>query len=159
MPELRTVRVAAAQATPAIRDAEASIAKAVELIERAAAALGELVVLPETFVPLYPSQAWAAPAAGFNGWDQPWQGLWENSVDVPGPLVAGPGQGLRRGRGHCAIGVNERESERPGSLYNTLILVGPEGVAWKHRKLMPTHHERLFHGIGAGRAPAAPPPP
>jgi nitrilase len=150
MPELRTVRVAAAQATPAILDAEASIAKAVELIERAAADGAELVVLPETFVPLYPSQAWAAPAAGFNGWDELWQRLWENSVDVPGPLVDELVQACRRSGAHCAIGVNERESERPGSLYNTLILVGPEGVAWKHRKLMPTHHERLFHGIGAG---------
>ena len=144
------MRVAAAQATPAILDAEASIAKAVELIERAAADGAELVVLPETFVPLYPSQAWAAPAAGFNGWDELWQRLWENSVDVPGPLVDELVQACRRSGAHCAIGVNERESERPGSLYNTLILVGPEGVAWKHRKLMPTHHERLFHGIGAG---------
>ena len=50
----------------------------------------------------------------------------------------------------CAIGVNERESERPGSLYNTLLLLGPDGLLHRHRKLMPTHHERLFHGIGAG---------
>ena len=51
---------------------------------------------------------------------------------------------------HCAIGVNERELERPGTLYNALLLLGPEGLLAKHRKLMPTHHERLFHGIGAG---------
>ena len=51
---------------------------------------------------------------------------------------------------HCAIGVNERESERPGSLYNTLLLIGPDGLLHKHRKLMPTMHERLFHGVGAG---------
>ena len=51
----------------------------------------------------------------------------------------------------CAIGVNEREAERPGSLYNTLLLIGPEGLLHKHRKLMPTQHERLFHGIGEGR--------
>jgi nitrilase len=49
-----------------------------------------------------------------------------------------------------AIGVNERESERPGSLYNTLLLLGPEGIELKHRKLVPTQHERLFHGFGAG---------
>jgi predicted amidohydrolase len=61
--ESRTVRVAAAQATPAILDAEASVAKAVGLIEQAAAEGAELVVLPETFVPLYPSQSWAAPAS------------------------------------------------------------------------------------------------
>jgi len=150
MPESGTVRVAAVQATPAILDAEASIAKAARLIERAAAEGAELVVLPETFVPLYPSQAWAAPAAGFNGWDELWRRLWENSVDVPGPLVDELVAACERSGAHCAIGVNERESERPGSLYNTLVLVGPEGLVWKHRKLMPTHHERLFHGIGAG---------
>src|SRR5919198_1181149 len=51
---------------------------------------------------------------------------------------------------HCAIGVNERESERPGTIYNALLLIGPDGLLSKHRKLMPTHHERLFHGIGGG---------
>jgi nitrilase len=50
----------------------------------------------------------------------------------------------------CAIGVNEREAERPGSLYNTLLVIGPGGLLHRHRKLMPTHQERLFHGIGAG---------
>ena len=29
-------------------------------------------------------------------------------------------------------------------------MIGPEGLLHKHRKLMPTQHERLFHGIGAG---------
>ncbi|HVG67577.1 MAG TPA: nitrilase-related carbon-nitrogen hydrolase, partial [Gaiellales bacterium] len=38
----------------------------------------------------------------------------------------------------------------PGTIYNALLLIGPEGVISKHRKLMPTHHERLFHGIGVG---------
>ena len=150
MPELRTVRVAAAQATPAILDAEASIAKAIDLIDRAAADGVELIVLPETFVPLYPSQSWAAPASAFDGFDELWQRLWENSVDVPGPLVDELIAACDRSGIHCAIGVNDRESERPGTLYNTLVLVGPKGLIWKHRKLMPTHHERLFHGIGAG---------
>jgi nitrilase len=148
--ELRTVRVAAVQATPAILDAEASVAKAVGLIERAAAEGAELVVLPETFVPLYPSQSWAAPAASFRGFDDLWERLWSNSVDVPGPLVDELVAACGRAGVHCAIGVNEREVERPGTLYNTVVLLGAEGIVWKHRKLMPTHHERLFHGIGAG---------
>ena len=148
--ELKTVRVAAVQATPAILDAEASVAKAVGLIERAAEQGAELVVLPEAFVPLYPSQSWAAPAAAFHGLEELWERLWDNSVDVPGPLVDELVEACRRSGALCAIGVNERESERPGTLYNTLLLLGPEGIVWKHRKLMPTHHERLFHGIGAG---------
>ena len=51
---------------------------------------------------------------------------------------------------HLAIGVNEREDNRPGSLYNTLLIIGPGGVLHRHRKLMPTMHERVFHGVGAG---------
>ena len=30
---------------------------------------------------------------------------------------------------HCAIGVNERELERPGTIYNALLLFGPDGPA------------------------------
>jgi nitrilase len=144
------VRVAAVQATPVILDAEATTAKAVELIGEAAAQGAELVVLPEAFIPVYPSNIWGAGAASFGGWDELWVRLWENSVDVPGRLVDELVAACRAHDVHCAIGVNERESERPGTLYNTLLLLGPEGLLLRHRKLMPTHQERLFHGIGAG---------
>ena len=150
MTEFKTVRVAAVQATPVILDAEASVEKAVRLIGEAADDGAQLVVLPEAFVPLYPSGTWAKAAAGFGGFDQLWERLWANSVEVPGPLVEELAGACKKHRVHCAIGVNERELARPGSLYNTLLLIGPGGLLAKHRKLMPTHHERLFHGIGAG---------
>ncbi len=145
-----TVRVAAIQATPVILDAEASVGKAVRLIGEAADAEVDLAVLPECFVSLYPSNAWAQGASAFGGWGELWERMWASSVDVPGPqidrLVA-----VCRERGIvCAIGVNERETARPGTIYNTLVYLGPKGVLARHRKTMPTHHERLFHGIGAG---------
>jgi nitrilase len=146
-----TVRIAAVQATPVILDSGACIAKAVRLLEEAAGRGVRLAVLPETFVPLYPSNAWARSAAGFSGWDELWERLWENAVDVPGPLVEELQGACARLGLFCAIGVNEREADRPGSLYNTLLLIGPDGLLHKHRKLMPTQHERLFHGIGEGR--------
>ncbi len=31
-----------------------------------------------------------------------------------------------------------------------MLTIGPQGLLAHHRKLMPTHHERLFHGFGAG---------
>jgi predicted amidohydrolase len=145
-----TVRVAAVQATPVILDAEASVDKAVRLIGEAAGDGAQLVVLPETFVSLYPSQIWARGAAGFGGFDELWDRLWDSSIDVPGPLVDRLADACREHGVYCAIGVNERESERPGSLYNAVLLLGPDGLAWKHRKLMPTHHEKLFHGLGKG---------
>jgi nitrilase len=146
----RTVRIAAVQATPVILDASASVEKAIGLIGEAAAEGAELVVLPETFVPLYPSGAWAKAAAAFSGFDELWERLWENSVEVPGPLVDRLVAACTEHGVHLAIGVNERELERPGTIYNALLLVGPDGLLAKHRKLMPTHHEKLFHGIGPG---------
>ena len=145
-----TVRVAAIQATPVMLDAERCVEKAERLLHEAADRGARLAVLPECFIPLYPSNAWARGAAGFGGWDGLWERLWANSVDVPGPLVDRL-VGICRERDlFCVLGVNERESERPGTLYNTLVYLGPSGLLARHRKLMPTQHERLFHGIGAG---------
>ena len=141
------VRVAAIQATPVVLDARATVEKAIRLLGDAAAEGAQLAVLPETFVSLYPSNAWARRAASFGGSDELWERLWNESVDVPGPLVDRLVEGCRQHDIHCAIGVNEREA---GSLFNTLLWIGPEGLVHKHRKLMPTHHERLFHGIGPG---------
>jgi nitrilase len=145
-----TVRVAAIQATPVVLDAQATVDKAVRLLDEAAEAGAQLAVLPETFVSLYPSNAWARQAAAFGGSDELWQRLWDESVDVPGPLVDRLVGACRARDLHCAIGINEREADRPGSLYNTLLLIGPGGLLHRHRKLMPTMQERLFHGVGAG---------
>ena len=150
MPILRRVRVAAVQATSVVLDAEASVAKAVRLIGEAAAEGAELVVLPECFVSVYPSNAWAKASASFGGSDELWERMWLSSVDVPGPLVDELVAACAQHGVHVVIGVNERESARPGTLYNAMLTLGPEGLLHKHRKLMPTQQERLFHGIGAG---------
>jgi nitrilase len=146
-----TIRIAAVQATPVILDAEATVEKACALLAEAADQGAHLAVFPETFVPLYPSNSWGRDAASFEGWDEFWERLWANSVDVPGPHTERIAAACAKLGIHCAIGVNERESERPGSLYNALLLFGPEGLLGKHRKLMPTMHERLFHGVGSGQ--------
>ena len=139
------------QATPVVLDAEATIAKAVGLIEEAAASGAQLVVFPECFVSLYPSGSWAAAAATWApGCDELWERMWASSVDVDGPHVRTLTKACATHGVHVSIGVNEREDIRPGSLYNTVLLIGPEGLVHRHRKLMPTMHERVFHGFGAG---------
>jgi nitrilase len=76
--------------------------------------------------------------------------MWASSVDVDGPLVERLTDACAERGVYVAIGVNEREDDRPGSLYNTLLVIGPTGLLQRHRKLMPTMHERVFHGVGAG---------
>src|SRR5215218_5270084 len=144
---MRTVRVAAIQATPVILDADACVAKAIRLFEESAGKGAQLAVLPETFIPLYPSNRWAKGAANFSGWDELWERLHENSIEVPGPHVDELAAACRRLKLHAVVGINERDG---GSLYNAFVTLGPSGLLHKHRKLMPTQHERLFHGIGAG---------
>ena len=135
---------------PVVLDSTATLAKTLDLLAAAAAQGAQLVVFPETFFSLYPSNAWAHQASTFSGSDELWERFWESSVEVPGPIVDELAAACREHDVHCAIGVNEREAARPGTVYNALLLLGPGGLLWKHRKLMPTHHEKLFHGIGSG---------
>jgi nitrilase len=146
-----TLRVAAVQATPVILDAEATVDKVIDLLGEAADGGASLVVFPECFVSVYPSGAWAAQAATWSeGCDELWERMWSSSLDVRGPLVDRMATACAERGVHLAIGVNEREDDRPGSLYNTLLVIGGDGVLHRHRKLMPTMHERVFHGVGAG---------
>jgi predicted amidohydrolase len=151
MTDFPVVRVAAVQATPVILDLEATVDKVIRLFDEAVDGGAQFVAFPECFLSLYPSGTWAAPAATWTeGCDELWERMWNSSVDLDGPfiekLVAASAQ-----RGvPMAIGVNEREDHRPGTLYNTLLVIGPQGIMHKHRKLMPTMHERVFHGQGDG---------
>ena len=129
-PEMETlpvVRVAAVQAMPVVLDLEASLDKALGLIAEAAAQGAELVVFPETFLSLYPSYAWAHLPGGDG--DAFWERFWGSWVEVPGPAVDRLVDGVPGARPACAIGVNERELDRPGSVYNTLLLLGPDGLS------------------------------
>jgi nitrilase len=150
VPVFETVKVAAVQASPVILDAEATIEKVLRLLHQAADEGVQLAVFPETFVSVYPSGGWGHQAAQFGGFDVMWERLWASSVEVPGPAIDKVVAACAERGIHCVLGINEREIERPGSLYNSLVLMGPTGVLTKHRKLVPTMHERLFHGAGDG---------
>ena len=147
--DLTSVRVAAIQAVPVILDLEGCVEKAERLVRAAAAEGAQLAVLPECFVPIYPMSRLT-----HSNWDSRqtdlFEQMWLNSVEVPGPVVDRLSALCLELGVHIAVGVNEREPERSGSLYNTLLLLGPDGLLHKHRKLMPTNHERLFHAIGSG---------
>src|SRR5919107_2692559 len=148
------VTVACVQAEPAILDREATIDKLAALTAEAAAAGATLVVFPETFVPAYPSSAWAKALAGWGdpGAKEAFALLHRESLEVPGP-DADRLAGIAREHGvWLVVGVNEVDPARPGTLYNALLYWSPDGeLALHHRKLVPTNHERLVWGPGDGR--------
>ena len=149
-----TVRVACVQAEPVILDRAATIERVASLTAEAASGGAQLVVFPETFVPAYPSSAWAK---FLGGWADPraksaFAQLARESVDVPGPDCDRLGVIAREHEVWLVTGVNERDPERPGTLYNSLLYHGPDGsLALHHRKLVPTNHERMVWGQGDGR--------
>ncbi len=148
-----TVRVACVQAEPAILDRASTLDKVAALTAEAKAEGAQLVVFPETFVPAYPSSAWAKFLAG---WADPratgaFAMLARESLDVPGPDVDRLGNVAREHEVWLVTGVNERDPGRPGTLYNSLLYHAPDGrLAIHHRKLVPTNHERLVWGQGDG---------
>jgi len=148
-----TVRVACIQAEPVVLDRDATLDKLERLTAEAAAAGAQLLVFPEAFLPAYPSSMWARALAG---WAQPgakeaFALLARESVTVPGPAEARIGAAAREHGVWIVTGVTEVDPERPSTLYNTLLYHASDGtLVERHRKLVPTNHERLVWGQGDG---------
>jgi nitrilase len=147
------VKVACVQAEPVILDREATLDRLDEIVGEVAAAGAQLAVFPETFIPAYPSSAWARALAGWTDAraKAAFALLAREAVAVPGPAADRLGEIAARHGIWLVTGVNEMDAERPGTLYNSLLYHAPDGrLALKHRKLVPTNHERLVWGQGDG---------
>jgi nitrilase len=150
----RAVTVACAQVEPVILDREATLDKLEAVASEAAGKGAELVVFPETFVPVYPSSRWAKAFAGWQneGAKETFARMAQNSVAVGSPAEQRLGAAAKELGIWLVTGVNEVDRERPGTIYNALLYHAPDGtLALHHRKLVPTNHERLIWGQGDGR--------
>ena len=146
---METVRVAAVQAAPVFLQREATVDKAVGLVEKAAGGGAGLVVFPETFVPTYPDWVWRT-----RPWDSHASALYarllDQSVVVPSPATEALGVAAARAGVWLSIGVDERDRHST-TLYNSQLLFDADGALVQcHRKLMPTGAERLVWGMGDG---------
>ena len=148
------VTAACVQVEPVILDRAGTLDRVAERTAEAAGAGAALVVFPETFIPAYPSSAWAKALAGWgeSGAQEAFALLHRESLALPGPDADRLAAIAREHGVWLVIGVNELDPARPGTLYNSLLYYLPEGeLALHHRKLVPTNHERLVWGQGDGR--------
>jgi nitrilase len=143
------VRVACAQVEPVVFDRDATLDKLESVAANVAAKGAQLVLFPETFVPVYPSSRWAhALAVSGEGGKELWARLARASLTVPSAETERIGAIAKEHALVLAVGVNELDG---GTLYNTLLVFTPDGeLALRHRKLMPTNHERMVWGLGDG---------
>jgi len=139
------VTVAAVQATPVFLDREATADKVCALVKEAAGAGAELIVFGESFIPAYPDWVWRTPAWSDGAFVQR---LYANAVTVPGPTLERIAEATAEASAYVVLGVTEVDG---GTLYNTLLYLGPDGaLLQRHRKLMPTGGERTVWGMGDG---------
>lgn len=148
MLNLPRFKAAAVQAAPAFLDPVATVDKAASLIREAAANGATLVAFPEVFVAGYPYWSWIVDPVAGSAW---FEKLVRASIMVPGPEVDQLCTVAREAGVHVVIGVNERSPVSLGTLYNTMLFIGPDGeILGKHRKLVPTWAEKLTWAHGDG---------
>lgn len=144
-------KVAIIQRPPVLLDRSATIARAVQSVAEAAAAGASLIVLPESYIPGYPSWIWRL-AAGKDGavMGQLHTRLLANAVDISNGDLSELCEAARFHAVTIVCGINECDRRNGGgTLYNSVVVIGTNGeVLNRHRKLMPTNPERMVHGFG-----------
>ncbi|WP_339891456.1 carbon-nitrogen hydrolase family protein [uncultured Alteromonas sp.] len=146
-------KVAIVQIPPAILDLKEGVARAVTAIREAAHQGAELIVFPESWLTGYP--AWVFDLAI---WDDAQARYWHGKFLEQCPTIDSDSLlPIRQAAADCNVnvllGLNERARAHAGSIYNSTLLIGPQGQTLNvHRKLTPTHTERIAwaQGDGAG---------
>lgn len=143
--QVSSVRVAAVQYAPDLTSRMGIVDCVIGAIGKAALDGANLAVFPETFIPHYPYSSVVLPPAAIA--DEHVR-LYENAVEIPGPVTEALATAARKYRIVVSVGVNERDHR---SLYNTQLVFDVDGShIMKHRKISPAYHERMIWGQGDG---------
>ena len=131
-------KVALAQMECSVGDKEANLAKMEEMAEEARRRGAELVVFPEL------------ATTGYLCRDL----FYELAEPIPGPTTERMAELARREEIYLVFGMPERSPVSGSILYNSAVLVGPEGLVGSFRKLyLPTHsvfEEKRYFRPGEG---------
>ncbi len=111
------LKVAAVQTFSKLGDNEANLKTVLQLTREAAANGANLIVFPECM------------NAGYV-WDDPEHAL-DCADPIPGAMTRGLAQVTSELEVYVAIGISERED---GKVYNSIALVGPDGLIGKYQK-------------------------
>jgi predicted amidohydrolase len=142
--------LAIVQQPPVFLNLAASIARADTLVREAHRDGADIVIFPEAWLPGYPVWLDDAPGAALWG-SRPAEALFAvlhaNAAALDGPEIAHLAALSAELGVEIVMGLHER---RGGSLYNSVVRLTPVGGRDLHRKIMPTHNERLIWAAADG---------
>lgn len=138
------------QAPPVFLNLAASMDRAEVLIRDAVRSGAAVVVFPEAWLPGYP--VWLDESAGAALWghrpaESLFRILFANCPDLEGPEIARLADLSAELSVEIVMGIQER---RGSSIYNSVVRTTPSGWRDIHRKIMPTHNERLIWAAADG---------
>ncbi len=143
---MKTFRMAAAQAAPVLFDTAASTEKAVRLIAEAGRGGADIVVFGETWLPGYPF--WVEGGVVDLTWRASAEYI-DAAVVIGGPETEALCAAAREAGVDVVIGIAEKDPHTEGAVYATALTIGREGaIVARHRKLKPTHAERIIWADG-----------
>lgn len=142
-----TCSIAVVQAAPVLFNKSACLAKALALIEEAAGHGAELIVFPELFIPGYPYGMTFGFTVGSRTEDgrRDWERYYDASILADGEEAQALAEAAKKHGVYLSIGISERDPVT-ATLYNSNLMISPEGVIMNHRKLKPTGSERVVWG-------------
>lgn len=127
-----TVRIACIQMNPTVGEKDANMAKSLEMIDRAAGEGANLLVLPELANSGYVFESR--------------QEAFALAEEIPdGASVQAWSERARRHGLHLVAGIAERDGD---ALYNSAVVIGPEGYIGTFRKVHLWNEENLFFEPG-----------
>ncbi len=142
-------RIAVVQAEPVMFDKDACMEKAVRLIRECAANGAELIVFPELFIPGYPFGLNFGFSTGKRTPEgrEDWMRYYNSSLLADGDEMQTLTALASELHVFLSMGYSERDAVS-GTLYNSNMMIAPDGTALNHRKLKPTGSERVIWGDG-----------
>lgn len=146
-----SVNVAVVQKPPVLLDRAATMDRAIESLQEAAAEKCSLIVFPEAYLPGYPTWIWRLRPGGDMALSSEIHAkLRENAVNIDAGGLEPLCKAARNHAVTVVCGMSEIDGRYSGTtLYNTVVTIGPDGsILNRHRKLMPTNPERMVWGQG-----------
>ena len=141
------LKIAVVQAAPVLFDKVGCKEKAIRLIGECAGNGAEFIVFPELFIPGYPYGMTYGFTIGSRNADgrKDWKHYYDNSILADGPEMEEIIAAAVKNKVYVSIGYSEVDPVT-ATLYNSNIMITPDGRTLNHRKLKPTGSERVVWG-------------